>query len=110
MSSPRTGNAPRRVFLSSTCYDLEDFRALIRAEIEKLGYEVWASESQDFPVHSGLHNHDNCLRNVEACDLYVLIISNRYGSTYDGKLYPKHPLREQPEKTVSVTWYEYLRA
>jgi len=69
-----------------------------------------ASEFPDFPVSPELHNHDNCLANVEHSDLYVLIINDRYGSTYQGERYQLHPIPEQPDRAVSITWYEYLRA
>lgn len=100
----------KRVFLSSTCLDLEDLRSGIKEALEDLGFEVWASEFPNFPVDSSLHNHDNCLRNVEQADQYVLIINSRYGSDYDGELYPRCPLPEEADRRVSITWYEYLRA
>ena len=65
----------KRVFLSSTCLDLLDLRSGIKEVLEGLGFEVWASEFPNFPVDSSLHNHDNCLRNVEHADQYVLIIN-----------------------------------
>ena len=40
----------------------------------------------------------------------MLIPNDRYGAAYEGAAYPKHPLRNDPERRVSVTWYEYLRA
>jgi hypothetical protein len=73
-------------------------------------YQVWASEFPDFPVDSSLHAQDNCLRNVEGADQYVLIVNDRYGAAYEGAAYPKHPLPEDPMRPISVTWYEYLRA
>src|SRR5262249_220390 len=90
---------------SSTCYDLKDFRADFKHTLEELGYAVWASEYPDFPVDSALHNHDNCLINVERADLYLLIINDRYGSTYVGELYPQYL-----GKGLSITRWEYLRA
>ena len=75
-----------------------------------MGYQVWASEFPDFPVDSGLHAQDNCLRNVERADQYVLIVNDRYGAPYGGTANPRHPLPEDPERQVSITWYEYLRA
>src|SRR5437870_2486994 len=100
--TPVSGSKPQRIFLSSTCLDLQDLRSGLKEALEEMGYQVWASEFPDFPVDSNLHNHDNCLRNVERADQYVLIISDRYGADYAGSAYPKRP--------ISVTWYEYLRA
>src|ERR1035437_9993036 len=99
-----------RIFLSSTCLDLVDLRSGLKESREEMGYEVWASEFPDFPVDSRLHAQDNCLRNVERADQYVLIVNDRYGAPYEGAAYPKHPLPGDPKRRVSVTWYEYLRA
>ncbi|PWU05344.1 MAG: hypothetical protein C5B51_14765 [Terriglobia bacterium] len=92
----------QHIFLSSTCLDLVDLRSGLKESLEEMGYQVWASEFPDFPVDSSLHAQDNCLRNVERADQYVLIINNRYGAIYDGTAYPKRP--------ISVTRYEYERA
>jgi formylglycine-generating enzyme required for sulfatase activity len=98
------------IFLSSTCLDLVDLRSGLKESLADLGYEVWASELPGFPVDSSLHAQDNCLRNVERADQYVLIVNDRYGSAYEGHAYPRHPLPDDPERSISVTWYEYLRA
>ncbi|MGC9971080.1 MAG: SUMF1/EgtB/PvdO family nonheme iron enzyme [Bryobacteraceae bacterium] len=104
------GPKAKRIFLSSTCVDLEDLRSGLKESLEEMGYQVWASEFPDFPVDSNLHSHDNCLRNVERADQYVLIISDRYGALYDGAAYPKYPLKDAAKRRISITWYEYLRA
>ena len=104
------GPKAKRIFLSSTCLDLEDLRSGLKESLEEMGYQVWASEFPDFPVDSNLHSHDNCLRNVERADQYVLIVSDRYGALYDGAAYPKCPLKDAPKRRISITWYEYLRA
>src|ERR1039458_1170125 len=98
------------IFLSSTCLDLVDLRSGLKESLEEMGYQVWASECPEFPVDSSLHAQDNCLRNVERADQYVLIVNDRYGSAYEGAAYPRHPLVEYPKRSISVTWYEYLRA
>jgi hypothetical protein len=100
----------QRVFLSTTCLDLVDLRSGLKESLEDMGYQVWASEFPDFPVDSSLDAQDNCLRNVERADQYVLIVNGRYGAAYTGKAYPIHPLPEDPERRISVTWYEYLQA
>ena len=100
----------QRIFLSSTCLDLVDLRSGLKESLEEMGYQVWASEFPGFPVDSSLGAEDNALRAVEQADQYVLIVNNHYGWTYSGTAYPKHPLPEDPKRTISVTWYEYLRA
>jgi formylglycine-generating enzyme required for sulfatase activity len=87
-----------------------DLRSGLKESLEDMGYQVWASEFPDFPVDSSLHAQDNCLRNVERADQYVLILNDRYGAAYEGAAYSKHPLPDDPGHRISVTWYEYLRA
>ena len=67
------------IFLSSTCLDLVDLRSGLKESLEEMGYKVWASEFADFPVDSRLHAQDNCLRNVERADQYVLIVNAATG-------------------------------
>src|ERR1039458_9236252 len=100
----------QRIFLSSTCLDLVDLRSGLKESLEEMGYQVWASEFPEFPVDSGLHAPDNCLRNVERAAQYVLIVNDRYGSAYEGAAYPRHPLVEYPTRSISLTWYEIGRA
>lgn len=90
-------NHPPAVFLSSTCYDLKQVRADLKAFIESLGLEPVISEYDSFPIDPGLTAVENCLRTVEAkADIFVLIVGGRYGAVQDqGK---------------SVTNMEYLRA
>src|ERR1039458_9533908 len=90
----------QRIFLSSTCLDLVDLRSGLKESLEEMGYQVWASEFPDFPVDSSLDAQDNCLRNVERADQYVLIVNGRYGAVYEGNAYPIHPLPEDPDRPI----------
>jgi len=93
----------KKIFLSSTVFDLLDLRPTLASALEALGmYEVVYNESSKFPVKHGLHSHDICLDVVKECDIYILVIDKRYGGTYAGTKYPK--------KDVSITWYEYIIA
>ena len=88
----------KKVFISSTSYDLLDLRSEVATALKDWGFvPVW-HESPDFPVQNGLHSHDVCLDQVRECDIYVLIIGGRYGGTYSGSKYPK--------EDISITWYE----
>jgi hypothetical protein len=88
----------QKVFVSSTSHDLEDLRPEIAKSLSDWGFEPIWHESSDFPVKDGLHSHDVCLDEVKECDIYLLIISRRYGGTYAGNKYPK--------EDISITWYE----
>ena len=83
----------KKVFISSTCFDLKDLRAELAISLKEWGYTPIWNESPDFPKKPGLHSHDQCLDVVENCDIYLLIIDNpgliRYKqseSSFCGKL------------------------
>ncbi len=85
------------VFVSSTCYDLRQVRADLRAYLENAGFEPVLSEYSTFPVDPGAATIANCRKAVESrADIFVLIIGNRYGST--------------DEHGKSITNLEYLTA
>jgi tetratricopeptide (TPR) repeat protein len=84
-----------KVYVSSTILDLESER---RAVME------WLLAARHQAVHSYLPSsetvRDSCLDDVDACDLYVLILGHRYGF---------QPLEGNPEK-LSITHLEFQRA
>ena len=88
----------KKVFISSTCFDLKDVRAEVANALREWGYRPLWNESPDFPRTSGCHSHDICLNAVKETDIYLLIIDKRYGGTYAGYAYPK--------EDISITWYE----
>lgn len=101
--------SPRRVFISSTCFDLIDARAELKQSLQDQGYIVYASEAPDFPVLNGLSAPDNCLAVVRQSDVYLLIIHTRYGSPFHGTAQFTVP-EELRKQTISVTMAEYLTA
>ena len=84
-----------KVYVSSTIADLRQER---RAVME------WLVDSGHQPVHSYLPDsdtvRDSCLGDVDACDLYVLIVGHRYGF---------QPAGDNPEG-LSITQLEFRRA
>jgi hypothetical protein len=84
-----------RVYVSSTLTDLEPER---RAVMD------WLMAARHQPVHSYLPSsetvRDSCLDDVDACDLYVLILGQRYGFV---------PEDGNPEG-LSITHLEFRRA
>jgi len=88
----------KRVFLGSTSSDLKDVRAELRQLIPALGCELVCFEDPKFRKAPGKHAHDVCLDNAAECDVYVLIIDERYGDEYDGV--------NPALKGKSVTWAE----
>lgn len=97
-NTSKTKGIRKKVFISSTSFDLKDLRAELAKALKEWGYvPVW-NESPDFPKKQGLHSHDVCLDVVKECDIYLLIIDKRYGGTYAGNKHPK--------EDISITWYE----
>lgn len=71
------------VFVSSTCYDLKDARSVLKSFFEDVWkFNCYISESLDFPVDTKQHKHDAALNNVDECDIFILIIGGRFGSSY----------------------------
>ena len=74
-------NRPPNVFLSSTMYDLGEFRAQLRQFIEGLGWHVVMSEHDSFPIDANQTTVENSRRNVrENADIFVMVVGARYGS------------------------------
>lgn len=71
------------VFVSSTCYDLSQIRADMYDFISSLGYRPFLSEYASFPIDPDADTISNCIDNVKAADVFVLIIGNRYGYVTD---------------------------
>jgi archaellum biogenesis ATPase FlaH len=101
---------PKKVFISSTCFDLRDARAELKHELESLGYVAYTSETPDFPVKSGLCPADNCLDVLSKCDIYILIIHSRYGSAFDGVSAIPNAPTTPPGGAISITMAEFLVA
>ncbi|HWZ22787.1 MAG TPA: DUF4062 domain-containing protein [Cytophagaceae bacterium] len=86
------------IFLSSTCYDLTDLRAEVEKFLASKGHTILLSDRHNFPVDTGIHRHDVCIDNVAKCDLFVLVLDNRYGANY------------YKDSTISITWAELREA
>lgn len=71
--------AAPKVFVSSTCYDLNIVRSELRSFIAGLGYDPQLSEYSDLLYDPRQHTHASCVQEVGACDMLILIIGSRYG-------------------------------
>lgn len=79
----------KRVFISSTVYDLRVERALIRSLLEGfrrvpgIRFEFLVSDHPDFPVspadRATKHSYDICIDSVARADYFVLLLKKRYG-------------------------------
>jgi uncharacterized protein DUF4062 len=87
-----------RVFLSSTCYDLADVRAVLESYLQKNGHVALLSDRLTFPVDASQHRHAVCTQVAQEADLFVLVIDRRYGA----------PCAQDP--TISITHAEFRAA
>ena len=71
-----------RIFVSSTCYDLQEIRYNLRDFIKGFNYEPVMSEFGDIFFDYKQHVQDSCINEIKKCQMYVLIIGNNYGSVY----------------------------
>jgi GTPase SAR1 family protein len=83
-----------KVYLSATFEDLKDYRRLAAVTLKKMGYDDMAME---YYVAEDRTSVDRCLADIDACDLYVLLVAWRYGWI-------------PPGADVSITETEYRRA
>ncbi|TGL10886.1 DUF4062 domain-containing protein [Leptospira meyeri] len=71
-----------KIFISSTCYDLNDVRDSLSEFIKSVGYEPILSENGDIFYHPDLHTHESCIKEIENCQIFIIIIGGRFGGTY----------------------------
>lgn len=70
------------IFVSSTVYGIQELLERIYALLA-IEYEVWMSHKGTVPVRSDRTAFENCLAAVDACDLFLGIITPTYGSGKD---------------------------
>lgn len=71
---------PLRIFVSSAVYGYEDLLNQVYGLLKAFGYEVWMSHMGTVPVSPASSAFESCLHAVEACDLFLCIITPRYGA------------------------------
>ncbi len=68
------------ILVSSTVYGVEELLDRVYVVLTQYGYDVWMSHKGTMPVLPNRSNFENCLAAVEACDLFLGIITPQYGS------------------------------
>ena len=71
---------PLKLMVSSSVYGIEDYLDQIFALLGQFGYEVWMSHKGTIPIYPNQTALESCLTAVENCDLFLSIITPRYGS------------------------------
>jgi Domain of unknown function (DUF4062) len=89
---------PKKLFLSSTCYDLNEIRVNVEAWARAHWYDSVLSDRADFPVDPQIHRHDVCLANARKADLVVILLAGRFGAPY------------YADQKISITWAEFRAA
>ncbi|MEH6443024.1 MAG: DUF4062 domain-containing protein [Oceanospirillaceae bacterium] len=74
--------AAPKVFVSSTCYDLAEERSQLERFIISYGFQSILSEYSDVFYDPDEHTHNACVKEVAHCDLFILIISGRFGGKH----------------------------
>ena len=95
--------ATPRIFVSSTCYDLQEIRFQLRKFIEDFGLEPVMSDFGDIFYNFSKHVQESCKDEIEKCQLFILVIGNNYGSLY----FKNEDSKEVPD---SVTLQEFRKA
>lgn len=92
----------KRIFISSTCFDLVDLRAELKKYLELVGLTPIMSDHLDceFETFQDKNSIETCLINLRSCDIVVIILSQRYGGN----------LSKAGFGDYSATHLEYLEA
>ena len=81
---PIAPNARKPVIMvSSTVYGIEELLEQIFGILNGAGFTVWMSHKGTVPVDPAKSNFENCLDAVENCDLFLGILTSRYGTGKD---------------------------
>lgn len=93
------------VMVSSAVYGYQEFLDRVYDLLVSLGYEVWMSHKGTIPVDS---NHDTiecCLDAVRRCDLFLGIITGKYGKTERDGLSATHLEFREAIRVNKLRWF-----
>lgn len=84
MSTPTETKRKPIIMVSSTVDGMKDLLEQIFGILNGAGFTVWMSHKGTVPVDSRKSNFENCLDAVANCDLFLGILTTRYGSGVAG--------------------------
>jgi len=82
--------------------DFQETRRQLRQFIHEHGFEPVMSEFNDIFYDFHSHVQDACKQEIDRCNLFILIVGDRYGTVYH-----REPLKPYPD---SVTLQEFRKA
>lgn len=94
-----------RLMVSSAVYGYQEFLDRIYDVLTGLGYDVWMSHKGTIPVTSDKDTIANCLNAVDACDVFLGIITTQYGTTKRGEKSATHLEFERAVETNKLRWF-----
>ena len=102
------------VFVSSTCHDLIDVRAELEHTLRQMKLKPRLSDrpTSDFEVEPDKDSIQICLANVEKCQFFLIILSQRYGASCAKAGYPDESathLEYHYAKALKKPMFVYLR-
>ena len=69
-----------KVFVSSTYYDLKQYRNNIETFLKSLGYEPVMHEGFQIQYTQTQPLEQDCFREIDNCDIVICIIGNHFGT------------------------------
>lgn len=92
----------KKIFISSTCYDLIDLRSELKEFFDEIGLIPILSDniSSEFSTEYNTNSIQICLNNLADCDTVIFVLCQRYGSS----------LKKAGFGDYSATHLEYLEA
>lgn len=73
-----------KIMVSSTVYGIKPLLKQVYDMLDGFGYEVWMSAKGTVPVTSDKHTYEDCLVAAQSCDVFLCLITGRYGSSVGG--------------------------
>lgn len=104
--------AQPRVFVSSTCYDLQEIRFQLRTFIEDFGFIPVMSEYGDIFYDYKKHIQESCKEEIEKSQFFILIIGNNFGSIYykhnTSSIMPDSVTMQEFRKSIETNIYKHI--
>ena len=100
-----------RVFISSTFYDLRYVRSDLDILADQIGVEVVRFEDGSIPYHTAMTLPEACCREIDNCQILLLVIGGRYGSVVEVDSQENGDInQENSTRSVSISRLELEHA